>query len=92
MATYVDKTHRVKKVGKFWEPQWKAGFLRWKPYELHVADTSIGSASIYSARPEPPRFNNEHDALMFLWKVRYSGIDKKYYKEYDEFLPGLVDE
>lgn len=33
MATYIDKTHNVKKIHGRWVPQWKTGFLglTWLP-------------------------------------------------------------
>lgn len=42
MATYIDKTHRVKKIHGRWVPQWKKGFLRCSQYILMTADTDMG--------------------------------------------------
>lgn len=92
MATYVDKTHRVKKVGKVWEPQWKVGFLRWKPYELWVPVLSICNLESYAHRRTSPRFDTEENALNFLWKAIYGGNEGQYHQAFSDFIPGLVDE
>lgn len=89
MMTYYDKTHRVKKTKNGYLPQWKAGFLCWKPYRLMVADTAFAHWRIYSEWREPPVFETESYALGFLKKVAATAHKDVYYKGYDELLPGL---
>jgi len=91
MATYVNKTHRVKKVGKFWEPQWKSGFLKWKPYVLWVPVLSICDMESYAHRIDPPRFDTEEDAMNFLHKAMSGGYEGQYHQSFSEVIPGLVD-
>ena len=90
MATYIDKTHRVKKTKEGYLPQWKAGFLRWKPYEYWYADTVMGHMSIYSPLYRDPVFETEHNAIEFLQKAIKAGDNGKYHQEYDEYMPGLI--
>lgn len=89
MTTYYDKTHRVKKTKNGYLPQWKAGFLRWKPYRLMVADIVFSHWCTYSEWREPPVFETESGAIGFLKKVAETAYKDVYYAGLDEILPGL---
>jgi len=87
MATYIGKTHRVKKIDGYWVPQWKKGFLRWSKYILMTADTAMGHAEIYSKSIYDPIFHTEQQAIDFINKAIKQGYKGKFYIGFDDAYP-----
>ena len=84
MATYIDKTHRVKKIDGYWVPQWKKGFLRWGTYTLMKADTCCGHLEIYSPSIYNTIFETEASAISFLKRVIARKCSDKVYIGFDD--------
>ena len=87
MATYIDRTHRAKKIDGYWVPQWKKGFLRWVTYTLMKADTCCGHLEIYSPSIYDTIFETEASAISFLKKVIASKCSDKVYIGFDDPYP-----
>lgn len=92
MTFYFDKTHRIKKIGGWWVPQWKRGFLRWSRYRLMVADTAMGSMELYSESWRDVMFHTEQQAVHFMVEAIIQGYDGKFYVKFDDCLPFGIKE
>lgn len=95
MTTYIDKKHRVKKVGDWWVPQWKRSWFfwgYWNRYKLMICEFAAGCFEMYSESWRDVMFDTEEHAVKFVRSAIERGYKGKFYVNFDETYPeGLKD-